>query len=483
MREKKILLIDPPFYQLYKDTYSSNIYPLSLGYLAASIKKHTDWEVMVYNSDFSPLREPFHIQYFKGEGFCNYLKNLKDLSADPWEKIRKIVRDYTPSVVGISAKSPTFASVIMTAKTVKDIDKDIYVIAGGPHVTVMKEKILKEKHIDICVIGEGEKTLVDLLLSLQEKSSLRHIRGIIYRENGSIIINPRQLKIKDLDSLGFPCEYAPKVLYSYEKHRCDSFSHIMASRGCPYKCFFCSSRDIWGSNVRFRSTENIVTEMLKLREKNINFIHFDDDTFGVKNLKSLTGAIKENLPELNWSCEMHVNLITEENLKYMKEGGCTLIKMGIESGNNEILKAIRKDFTVEKALKACKLIKQYAIELETFFMTGFPQEREETMKDTLRVIEEIDSDKIIYSIFTPYEGTESFNYCLNRGLIHEDYDPSLHNHQSPLNCFCEHITSEKFREISCDIEKIVAEKNILYRQKKSTCYGVAVFLPTLPDHL
>ena len=475
MREKKILLIDPPFYRLYKDTYSSNIYPLSLGYLAASVKKQTDWEVMVYNSDFSPVREPFHIQYLKGDGFCNYLKNLKDPSAESWRKIRKLVRDYRPSVVGIPAKSPTFASVIMTAKTVKDMDKDICVIAGGPHVTVMKEKILKEKAIDICVIGEGEQILVDLLLSLEGKFSVKHIKGIIYRDNDSIIINRPQLQIKNLDSLPFPVEYAPEVLYSYEKHRGDSFSHIMASRGCPYNCFFCSSRYIWGNEVRFRSIENILKEISAIREKNINFIHFDDDTFGVKNLKALTKAIKENMPELNWSCEIHVNLVTEENLQYMKKAGCNRIKTGIESGNNDILKAIRKDFTIEKALKACKLIKQYGMEVETFFMTGFPQETEKTMKDTLRVIEEIDSDKIIYSIFTPCEGTESFDYCSRRGLIPEDYDPSIYNHQSPVNCFCEHITSEKFREISCEIETIVAEKNSLYRQRKSDIYnGISI---------
>jgi len=473
MTDKKILLIDPPFYQLYKDTYSSNIYPLSLGYLAGAVKKYTHWDVMVYNSDFSSRREPFHIEYFRGEGFYSYMKKLGEHTGETWEKIRNVICYYKPSVVGISVKTSTFTSARVIAGIVKDIDKDICVIAGGPHVTVMKEKVLKEDNIDICVVGEGEETLVELLLSLEKKNRLEYVKGIIYRKNGFPVANPPRLMIRELDSLPFPSDYAPQVLYYYESHGVDAFSHIMATRGCPWKCFFCSSGEIWGSNVRFRSVENIVKEILSLREKNINFIHFDDDAFGVKSIyiKELTEEIKRSIPGLNWSCELHVNLVTEEHLKAMKEAGCSRIKLGIESGNNSILKVIRKGFTIEKAMQACELIKKYDITLETFFMTGFPQETEETMKDTMAVIRKIPSDKIIYSIFTPHEGTEAFNYCLEKALIPEDYDPSLYNHQSPLNCFSQHMSRKTFREISLEIEKIVAEKNETHRKRKDAFYS------------
>ena len=86
IKNKKLLLIDPPFYQLYKDTYTSNIYPLSHGYIASYIKKNTSWDVLVYNSDFSVKREPFNIEYFRNEGFKNYIKNLKNISLKPLEK-------------------------------------------------------------------------------------------------------------------------------------------------------------------------------------------------------------------------------------------------------------------------------------------------------------------------------------------------------------------------------------------------------------
>ena len=164
----------------------------------------------------------------------------------------------------------------------KEINKNIKIIIGGPHAAITKEKLLTNPLIDIVVPGEGEKVLSQILFSIENRGDLCNIKGIIYRKNKGSIINPPAPPIKNLDLLSFPSQYASQVLYSYKKHTPDSFSHIMAIRGCIYNCSFCSSPYIWG-NVRFRSPENITQEILKLREENINFIHFEDDTFGVNN--------------------------------------------------------------------------------------------------------------------------------------------------------------------------------------------------------
>ena len=155
----------------------------------------------------------------------------------------------------------------------------------------------------------------------------------------------------------------------------------------------------------------------------------------------------------------------------MKKAGCTLVKMGIESGNNRILKTINKGFTIEKALEKCELIKKHGLNLEVFFMAGFPEETEKTINDTYRAIKSINCNKVIYSIFTPYKGTKAFNYCLEKGLIPEYYNPVFYNHQSPLNCFTENITPERFKELSARIEKLVSEKNKKYREKKMNLYS------------
>jgi radical SAM superfamily enzyme YgiQ (UPF0313 family) len=143
----------------------------------------------------------------------------------------------------------------------------------------------------------------------------------------------------------------------------------------------------------------------------------------------------------------------------MKRAGCRLIQLGIESGNNELLKEIGKDITIQEALSACKIIKKHNITLQTFFITGFPQETEKTLKDTTAAMKKTNSDFIVYSVFTPYPGTEAFEVCKENGLIDNDFDISLYNHQSPANYFCGNIPREKFRIFLSKTEKMVDRIN------------------------
>jgi len=200
----------------------------------------------------------------------------------------------------------------------------------------------------------------------------------------------------------------------------------------------------------------------------LRHIHFDDDTFGVHTnyLRALCGEIAQQCPGLHWSCEIHVRLVSEENISIMKRAGCRTIQLGIESGNDFILRENRKGYGIEEALRACGIIREHGIELETFFMAGFPQETEETLGDTLKAIERVDCNKVIYSIFTPYPGTEAFDLCREKGLIRSGYDPSTHYHQSPANSFCCAMPPALFRSLASRIEQVVDEKNRRGRNKR-----------------
>jgi radical SAM superfamily enzyme YgiQ (UPF0313 family) len=459
--EKRILLMTPPFYRLFKDTYALIKYPLSLGCLAAALKSGTDWEVLAYNTDFAPAAEPFDVLYLTGKGFREYLAALADPSAGIWREVKSVIAAYAPSVVGISCTSPTFASAMVTASLVREIDPEITVVAGGPHPTAAWRQVLENPHIDLCVAGEGERTVVNLVKALEPGIAPATIKGICYRNKQRIAATPGQPAVADLDSLGFPHESAPAVLHDYECYPPSAFKYIMATRGCPNRCFFCGSHEIWGRRVRFRSPENVVAEIRGLQRMGLNYIHFDDDTFGVSSeyLTALTGEIERQCPDLSWSCETHVRLMTPENLRAMKAAGCTMIQLGIESGNNRILKLMRKGFSIEEARSACALIRKHDIGLETFFMAGFPHETEASIRETLKAIEEIECDKVIYSIFTPYPGTEAFAFCRARGLIGDEFDLSRHCHQSPANAFCTGLAPERFRSLASKIEHIVSEKN------------------------
>jgi len=171
-------------------------------------------------------------------------------------------------------------------------------------------------------------------------------------------------------------------------------------------------------------------------------------------------------PGIKWSCEFHVNLVDEDTISLMKKAGCFLIQIGIESGNNEILKEMRKNITIEQALAAARIIKKYGIQLQAFFMIGFPHETEQSLNDTVTAMKKINCDALTYSIFTPYPGTEAFEFCKNSGQISEDYDVSLYNHQSPFCSFCINISPEKFRLLASKIEKMVDKRNRVNRIKR-----------------
>ncbi|MBF0463682.1 MAG: B12-binding domain-containing radical SAM protein [Nitrospirae bacterium] len=470
---KKLLLIEPPFYRLYKDTYALEIFPLSLGYLSATVKRDTNWDVMAYNADFNPNAEIMQVSFLAGTGYRNYLNNLKDTEYNVWQEVKKTISSYRPDVIGITTKSQNFASARTVAKIAKDINPKTVVIVGGPHPTMVGKDVFKCQDIDAIAVGEGEETLVDFLKKLQSGESLDTVNGLMYRKNGIISVTPPRAYIQDLDTLPFPHQSAKDVLKDYDKYQLSAFKSIFATRGCPNNCLFCGSRYLWSTKVRFRSPENVAAEISELRKLGLNVIRFDDDTFGVqrKYIYELTDAISACCPDIKWGCEIHVRLIDDEIVSRMKKAGCFVIQIGIESGNNEMLKKIRKNITIEDAYNASKLIRSHGIEVQTFFMIGFPDETEETLKDTITAIETIDSDAVSYSIFTPYPGTELFTTCKERGLVDDDFDVSLYNHQSPANHFCSHISHERFRELALAAEKMVDRRNNVKLIKKALSVG------------
>jgi anaerobic magnesium-protoporphyrin IX monomethyl ester cyclase len=465
---RKILLIEPPFYRLFKDTTSLDRYPLALGYLAGTIRKETNWGVMAYNTDFYPQSESLKINYLTSTGFLNYLNNLKDLSKPIWSEIKSTISEYKPTVVGISVKSPNFESACIVAKLAKEVNKQIIVIVGGPHPSMVGSDVLNCPDIDIGVRGEGENTIVELLNAIDAQKKFDDIKGINYRKDCQLVENAPREFIKNLDSLCFPHESAPKVLKDYDQYPLKAFKNVFTVRGCPYNCFFCGSRKVWTRKVRFRSSESVIREIKGLQKMGLRLIHFDDDTFGTnkKYINDLCNALIIHCPGLKWSCEFHVKLVDEQTISLMKAAGCYSIQIGIESGNNGILKEIRKNNTVKEIFSACEIIKKHGILLQAFFMVGFPQETEDTLNDTVAVMKKCKCDKLIYSIFTPYPGTEAFEFCKENGLIGDDYDVSLYNHQSPANCFCININPERFRELVYKIEIMVDRKNSLNRIKQ-----------------
>ena len=275
---RKIMLIEPPFYRLYHDQYCLVKYPLALGYLSGAIIKNTNWNVQTYNADFNARKKNFvpENDYITGKGFERYLSSIKDFSYPIWKEVKNSIEEYNPSVIGISAKTQNFISTTIVAKIAKEINPEIKIIVGGVHPTMNGSKILNHKSIDFLSIGEGENTIVELLLALEKNTELNSVNGIIFRDNGKIVNTKPRSYVEDLNSLDFPLINAPKVLKDFDKYPKEAFGYVFASRGCPYACTFCESKSMWTRKVRYRSPENIVAELKQMQEFGINKVYTVD---------------------------------------------------------------------------------------------------------------------------------------------------------------------------------------------------------------
>jgi radical SAM superfamily enzyme YgiQ (UPF0313 family) len=465
VKKKKILLIEPPFYRLHNNSYSSTCFPLAQAYLAGSILQHTNWSVKTFNADFIPSGKRIIVSYLADKGYNSYLKNLNDLSKPVWQKVRRTIEEFNPDIIGISSVSSNYVSACNVALIAKKYNKNIKIVLGGPYPTMAGKSILENPLIDISVVGEGEITIAELLNCLENGDDLKGISGIVYRMGQEIIENNKRNFIGDLDTLPFPHVIAKNVLIDYELYPMNAFKHIMTSRGCPFDCLFCASKELWTKKVRFRSADNVRSEIESLMSMGISRFNFIDDTFGYnkKFTNELCHQLKTFCNGIKWTCLTRVDLINESVLELMKDAGCRIIQIGIESGNNDLLAQMKKDITVEETLDACNLIKKHNIELQTFFLVGFPHETEETLKDTVRMMKKCKSDKIMYSIFTPYPYTPLFEFCENNGLIDKSHDPTIFNHTSPKNCFSLYIPHERFRKLAGKIERMVDRQNSIKR--------------------
>ena len=338
-------------------------------------------------------------------------------------------------------------------------------MVGGPHPTAVGPNALSDC-VDIAVRGEGENTIVELLHAVDSKASFADVKGIIYRAGQEVVETPARELIEDLDALPFPYKHANEVLKGYQEHPKSAFDNVIATRGCPYNCFFCGSRCMWGGRVRYRSVENVTEEIKSLRGAGLRWIQFADDTFTVNReyTWNLCTSLVENCPEMRWACETRLDQLDEELLMLMKKAGCMEIIVGIESGNNQVLKHMRKGITIEEAIQKAALIRKHGIRVRANFLIGTPWETEQSLHDTLAAMGKVDG-RLGYSIFTPYPGTEAFEYCKNMGLLHGDYDAALHNHQSPENHFCMDLDKKRFRELASEIEEFVDNRNRKERVK------------------
>lgn len=357
-----------------------------------------------------------------------------------------IVR-FRPHIMGFTAMTHEIVHVASVAAKLREAFPLSLMVIGGPHATVATVRTLQEFPVfDVAVVSEGEQTLLEIAREVDmaicksgqngkggptmiQADRLALIEGIAWRSGSNVITNrPRRFN-PELDSLPFPD-------YDHIKRRIETYP-IYSSRGCPNNCIFCCR--ILGNKIRVRSPRNVVDEMKhainKFRPK---LIDFADETFTFPRERThliCDLIIQEGLEKaIKWTAQSRVTRVDQELFKKMKKAGCVDVDFGIESGNPETLKRIKKGITTTDASNAITAAKKAGLKTGSYFIIGHPFETPETIRETIRFATKLNTDTVSFGIMVPYPGTEVYEMATRgEGGYHiisenwEDYDKQFGN--------------------------------------------------------
>lgn len=348
-----------------------------------------------------------------------------DYSKLPWKRseglVYKDILEFAPDVVGVSCLSNNRISSMQALKISKQINPNIITIAGGAHATALYKQILLNYPLDIVVLAEAEITIVELIKAIAANTPLAQIDGIAFKEDGRVNLTTPRKPIAFLDTIPFPRHESFSACIAQEKK-----AVMITTRGCPYKCKFCSSSSYWGKPYRVRSSKNVVDEMEMLIKqfRMIKEIIFWDDLFTIdsKRVIEICKEILERKININWVCQGHAAHLDEEMLTWMKMAGCYRVSVGIESGSARILENINKRINIPQIEQAFELLDKHGIRGTAFLMVGNPGESEETINETIELIKRIKiKDLSAVSLCQVFPQSPLYELAKGIGFITEDY--------------------------------------------------------------
>ncbi|MEC7641291.1 MAG: radical SAM protein [Nitrospinota bacterium] len=311
----------------------------------------------------------------------------------------------------------SFRDDLASTKYIKSKNPSIKVIFCGSHPTLMPKITLEEEAIDYIVLREPELSTRDLIRRIVSHKSLADLDGCGYRYNGEIVINPPQ-KFFDMNELPVPnWTLLPRNLdYFNPVVKRMPYATMQTSRGCPAKCIYCSSPFFYGNQIRVKTAENVLKEIRYLVGLGYKEIFFRDETFTAfkaRNIEICKAIIEEKI-DVTWIANGRVDMIDVEQADYMKRAGCHMLKFGVESGNDDLLVNIKKGASVQQCREAFRVCHEVGLDTHSHIIFGSPGETLETIGETIKFAQEIDTTTASFGIMTPYAGTEHFDMVVKR---------------------------------------------------------------------
>ena len=335
---------------------------------------------------------------------------ILDLVVHPNSKnvLKSVLEAFSPDMVGATCVTMSFDNAVEVIKDVKSLAPDVLTVMGGPHVSFCAEETMKAfPDLDFIVLGEGEETVVELAEAAEKGGGWASIKGLVYRDGSDIRDNGIREFIADVDSLPAPARH----LVPLGRYRALGMPVSMTtSRGCPFKCIFCVGRKMVGAKVRYRNPEKVVDELEYLSTLGFHQINIADDLFTANNrhCHAVCDEIIRRGLRTKWTSFARVDTVSKDVLAKMRRAGCDAVSFGIESGNPEILKTIKKGITLEQVIEAVKMCTETGVTPFASFILGLPGETCETLKETLAFGARIKEMGTSYGfhLLAPFPGTE-----------------------------------------------------------------------------
>jgi anaerobic magnesium-protoporphyrin IX monomethyl ester cyclase len=323
------------------------------------------------------------------------------------EKILSHLPDESIPVIGMTCVAASFVHVRKIASSLKGHWPSSMLVIGGPFASFIPEEVLRDTpEIDIVVRGEGDLTLAEIAERICSNRSLADVKGITYRSrDGRVIWNDDRPLIRNLDILPYPARH----LLPMDAYRdLTEWTSIVSSRGCIYRCSFCSSSAFWQNSLRLRNPSLVVVEIEEiLRRYGFAKLAFVDDlfTFGAW-ADSMFYEIEKRRLRFDWRCCTRIDCVSEGSLRRAASVGCREITFGIESASKAVLDRVNKKIDTRTVRQVVSWAKEAGIAVKVNFILGLPGDSIETVRETENLIKSLKADVVSLSVFTPYPGTK-----------------------------------------------------------------------------
>lgn len=381
--------------------FSDPVPSLGLAYIAAVLLKN-DYEVKVLDA---------YVEQLTLDEIMNYVDRER------------------PDVVGMSVLTTATTVSTQITQAIKQKFSNVKIVMGNVHASLFCSDLLQMGAADFIVHREGEYTMLELLESLKYGKKLEKVMGISYLDKGEVVTTAPRDYIHNLDDLPYPAW----DLFPLDKYKTDPRTElipgqveklILATRGCPNICTFCSSRTgkSLGGTYRMRTPEKVVDEMeylyTKYGTRSFVFLDLAFPLIKAHGMALCNEIIRRGLnKKIKWSTELRVKPLDYEMVKTMKLSGCAKVNFGIEVGTDRILKLLYKNFTTDDTRRAVKMCHEVGIDVDGMLMMGLPTETKEDIMRTIDFAIELNIRYAIFNLFVPYPGCELYDTLSREGKI------------------------------------------------------------------